>query len=61
MTRVPVYDVQDTASSDGAGAFARVLMTRLPHVPVAEEDELRDSAQRDCFVERMRAYARSNR
>ena len=61
MARVPVYDAHEVAIRDGVGAFARVLIARLPRLPVAEEEELRDPAQRERFVERVRAYARSNR
>jgi uncharacterized protein YbbK (DUF523 family)/uncharacterized protein YbgA (DUF1722 family) len=43
---------------DGVGAFARVLLERLPLLPVEEEARLHDPALRDSFVERIFAYAR---
>jgi uncharacterized protein YbgA (DUF1722 family) len=38
--------------------FARVLMERLPLLPVEEEGRLNDAALRESFVERIFAYAR---
>jgi uncharacterized protein YbgA (DUF1722 family)/uncharacterized protein YbbK (DUF523 family) len=43
---------------DGVGAYARVLMDRLPLLPVEEEGRLRDPALRESFVERIFAHAR---
>jgi uncharacterized protein YbgA (DUF1722 family)/uncharacterized protein YbbK (DUF523 family) len=43
---------------DGAGAFARVLVARLPLLPVEEEGRLHDPALRESFVERLFAHAR---
>ena len=43
---------------DGVGAFARVLMARLPLLPVEEEGRLGDPHLRESFVERVFAYAR---
>ncbi len=43
---------------DGVGAFARVLLDRLPLLPVEEEGRLHDPALRESFVERVFAYAR---
>jgi len=43
---------------DGVGVFARVLMERLPLLPVEEEGRLNDAALRESFVERIFAYAR---
>jgi uncharacterized protein YbbK (DUF523 family)/uncharacterized protein YbgA (DUF1722 family) len=40
------------------GAFARVLVERLPLLPVEEEARLRDAAIREHFVERVLAHAR---
>ncbi len=42
----------------GVGAFARVLMERLPLLPVEDEGRLYDPALRENFVERLFAYAR---
>jgi uncharacterized protein YbgA (DUF1722 family)/uncharacterized protein YbbK (DUF523 family) len=43
---------------DGVGAFVRVLLERLPLLPVEEEGRLHDPALRESFVERIFAYAR---
>ena len=40
------------------GAFARVLVARLPLLPVEEEGRLQDPALRESFIERIFAYAR---
>jgi uncharacterized protein YbgA (DUF1722 family)/uncharacterized protein YbbK (DUF523 family) len=42
----------------GVGAFATVLLARLPLLPVEEEGRLVDPALREGFVERIFAYAR---
>ena len=41
---------------EGRGAFAEVLMTRLPDLPVVDERTLDDPAGRAAFVARVRAY-----
>jgi uncharacterized protein YbgA (DUF1722 family)/uncharacterized protein YbbK (DUF523 family) len=46
---------------DGVGAFAAVLLARLPLLPVEEEGRLNDPALRESFVERIFAYARWKR
>ncbi len=43
---------------EGVGAFARVLMERLPLLPVEEEGRLHDPALRESFIERVFAHAR---
>ncbi|HEX9049683.1 MAG TPA: DUF523 and DUF1722 domain-containing protein [Anaeromyxobacter sp.] len=43
---------------DGVGLFVRVLMDRMPLLPVEEEGRLEDPALRESFVERIFAYAR---
>lgn len=43
---------------DGRGAFAAVLLARLPLLPVEEEGRLNDLALRESFVERVFAYRR---
>jgi uncharacterized protein YbgA (DUF1722 family) len=43
---------------DGVGMFARVLVERMPLLPVEEEGRLNDPALRESFVERIFAYAR---
>jgi uncharacterized protein YbgA (DUF1722 family)/uncharacterized protein YbbK (DUF523 family) len=43
---------------DGVGAFATVLLARLPLLPVEEEGRLNDPALRESFVERIFAHAR---
>jgi len=46
------------AARTGRGAFAAVLMERLPLLPVEEEGRLHDLALRESFVERVFAYRR---
>jgi uncharacterized protein YbgA (DUF1722 family)/uncharacterized protein YbbK (DUF523 family) len=60
MTRVRVYGEKKAGPPrrDGVGAFARVLLERLPMLPVEEEGRLRDPALRESFVERLFAFAR---
>jgi uncharacterized protein YbgA (DUF1722 family)/uncharacterized protein YbbK (DUF523 family) len=43
---------------EGVGAFARVLMERMPLLPVEEEGRLEDPHLRESFIERVFAYAR---
>jgi uncharacterized protein YbbK (DUF523 family) len=40
----------------GAGLFARALVERFPHLPVEEEDGLRDRRRRARFIERVLSY-----
>ena len=58
MERVRVYGDGGPPARTGTGAFARVLMTRLPLLPVEEEGRLHDPRLRENFVERLFAYAR---
>ncbi len=59
MERVRVYpEKRGPPRRDGVGAFARVLLERLPLLPVEEEGRLHDPALRESFVERVFAYAR---
>jgi uncharacterized protein YbgA (DUF1722 family)/uncharacterized protein YbbK (DUF523 family) len=60
MARVRVYGEKKPGPPrrDGVGAFARVLLERLPMLPVEEEGRLRDPALRESFVERLFAFAR---
>src|SRR5262249_44747032 len=44
--------------SGATGAFARVVVERLPLLPIEEETRLRDAAVRENFVVRVLAYAR---
>jgi uncharacterized protein YbbK (DUF523 family) len=48
-----------TPRLDGVGAFARVLLERMPLLPVEEEGRLRDPVVRAAFVERVFARARA--
>lgn len=45
--------------NDGTGLFAAELIRRLPHLPVAEEDQLISPSARQTFLERVRRYAES--
>jgi len=59
LARVRVYgERKGPPRRDGVGAFARVLLERLPMLPVEEEGRLRDPALRESFVERLFAFAR---
>ena len=40
----------------GRGLFAQALITALPDLPVADEEELTHTAGRDDFLRRIRAY-----
>ncbi len=57
MERVRVWGAK-APSRTGRGAFAAVLMERLPLLPVEEEGRLHDPALRENFVERVFAYQR---
>ncbi|HEX9290522.1 MAG TPA: DUF523 and DUF1722 domain-containing protein [Anaeromyxobacteraceae bacterium] len=46
------------ASRTGRGAFAAVILERMPLLPVEEEGRLRDLKLRESFVERVFAYRR---
>jgi uncharacterized protein YbgA (DUF1722 family)/uncharacterized protein YbbK (DUF523 family) len=66
MERVRVYPAKRGGGAgpprrDGVGAFARVLMERLPLLPVEEEGRLHDPALRESFVERLFGHARWKR
>ncbi len=58
MERVKVWEEGGMPSRDGVGVFARVLMERMPHLPVEEEGRLNDPALRENFVARLFAYWR---
>ena len=59
LERVRVYpDKGGPPRRDGVGAFARVLVERLPLLPVEEEGRLNDPSLRESFIERIFAYAR---
>jgi uncharacterized protein YbgA (DUF1722 family) len=57
MERVRVWGGKVPAR-DGRGAFAAVLLERLPLLPVEEEGRLHDAALRENFIERVFAYHR---
>jgi len=58
MERVRVYGAGGAPARSGVGTFARVLVERMPMLPVEEEGRLHDPALRENFVERLFAYAR---
>ncbi len=60
MQRVPVWR-GEVATRTGRGAYASVLMTRLPLMPVVEESGLRYASARARFLERVFAYFRDRR
>ncbi len=54
MERVKVFDQKGTrAERKGSGVFARILMQRLPLLPVEEEGRLNDAVLRENFVNRV--------
>jgi uncharacterized protein YbgA (DUF1722 family)/uncharacterized protein YbbK (DUF523 family) len=57
MERVRVHE-GTAATRAGRGAFAAVLLDRLPLLPVEEEGRLNDLGLRESFVERVFAYRR---
>lgn len=58
MERVKVYGKGGMSVRKGRGLFARVLMERLPLLPVEEDGRLNDAKLRETFVERVFAYRR---
>jgi uncharacterized protein YbbK (DUF523 family)/uncharacterized protein YbgA (DUF1722 family) len=58
MERVKVWNERGQAPKEGRGAFAEILLRRLPLLPVEEEGRLHDDALRENFVERVFAYRR---
>ena len=59
MERVRVHpEKKGPPRRSGVGMFARVLLERLPLLPVEEEGRLHDPALRESFVERVFGYAR---
>jgi uncharacterized protein YbgA (DUF1722 family)/uncharacterized protein YbbK (DUF523 family) len=60
MERVRVWTsgADRAPARDGRGAFAAMLMERMPLLPVEEEGRLRDPRLRENFVERVFAYRR---
>jgi uncharacterized protein YbbK (DUF523 family)/uncharacterized protein YbgA (DUF1722 family) len=58
MERVRIWGGGPVPARTGRGAFAEVLMRRLPLLPVEEEGRLRDPALRENFLERVLAYRR---
>ena len=59
MERVKVYDTKGThATRKGVGAFARVLMERMPLLPVEEEGRMNDAVLRENFINRVYVYQR---
>ncbi len=57
MERVRVWGRRRPGRT-GRGAFAAVLLERLPLLPVQEEGRLHSLPLRECFVERVFAYRR---
>lgn len=58
MERVKLYGEHGQAEKKGVGAYARVLMASLPHLPCEEEGRLNDPMLRENFVNRVFAYRR---
>jgi len=62
MERVKVYGPKGGApEKKGVGVFARVLMDRMPLLPVEEEGRLNDPVLRENFLTRVYAYHRWRR
>ena len=58
MQRVRVYSDSAMPAKRGVGVFARVLMDRLPFLPVEEEGRLKDRTLRENFIVRVFCYQR---
>src|SRR4051794_27571795 len=58
MDRGRVHGRAGIPSRKGVGAFARVVLARLPLLPVEEEGRLNDAVLRENFVERLFASRR---
>lgn len=58
MERVKLYSDKGPGVKKGVGAYARVLMEALPHLPCEEEGRLHDPMLRENFVNRVFAYRR---
>ena len=61
MERVRVHRAAGPTRRDGRGMFTRVLMERMPLLPVEEEGRLHDGRLRENFIERVFAYDRWRR
>ena len=59
--RVKFYYDGKAPRARGVGVYAREIMTRQPLLPVTDEEQLRDAAARDDFIERIFAYRRWQR
>lgn len=59
MERVKVYGEPDRPPvRQGVGIYAKVILERLPNLPVEEEGRLMDPGIRENFVERVFTYGR---
>lgn len=58
MERVKVWSNNQPGSKSGVGHFARVLLEKLPYLPVEEEGRLCDPILRENFFERVFAHRR---
>jgi uncharacterized protein YbbK (DUF523 family) len=58
LAGVRVADATRPASNavPGRGMFADVLVARMPELPIVEERDLDEPAQRNAFIERVREY-----
>lgn len=52
-------DIRETRT--GRGLFAQAVMHAMPHLPVADEEQLSDSGAREAFLQRVRAVHRPRR
>ncbi|MEM7393186.1 MAG: DUF523 and DUF1722 domain-containing protein [Verrucomicrobiota bacterium] len=58
MERVKVYTEQGMPNKTSAGLFARVLLERMPWLPVEEEGRLNDPLLRENFIVRVFSHWR---
>ena len=60
MARVKLHHGPNNLASnrDGVGAFAKILLREMPHLPVEEEGRLNDARLRENFITRIHAYDR---
>ncbi|MFQ5644979.1 MAG: DUF523 domain-containing protein [Thiogranum sp.] len=55
LVDTPLFDVDGCEQGLTSGIYARAIMTALPNLPVADEQQLRDTARRELFLQQVRA------
>ena len=60
LAAVPIFDASGEPAGASRGLFAAALVTRFPHLPIAEETTLADPDQRSDFLARVFAHHRAH-